>query len=135
MQRLWLAMIVVTGFMAGPLRADDAADIRGVIGHQIEAFEADDLTTAYSFASPTIRSIFPSPEIFGSMVRQGYPMIWRPAEVIYLGLRDERGQLVQRMGFRDAYGKLHLFDYEMTMGASGWQIDGVIPVREGGTAV
>lgn len=135
MRRLCMISALAAVLAANPLRADDAADIRGVIGDQIAAFEAGDLATAYSFASPGIRSIFPSPEIFGDMVRQGYPSIWRPAEVIYFGLRSEGGRMMQRMGFRDGEGKLQLFDYEMMPGATGWRIDGVIPVREGGAAV
>lgn len=135
MRQLCMTCAVVAVLAASPLRADDAADIRGVIGDQIAAFAAGDLAIAYSFASPGIRSIFPSPEIFGNMVRQGYPMIWRPAEVIYFGLRGEGGRMMQRMGFRDGEGNLHLFDYEMMPGGSGWRIDGVIPVREGGAAV
>ncbi len=135
MRKLWIVATVVAHLVAAPLRADEASDIQGVIGDQIRAFEADDLATAYSFASPGIQSIFPSPESFAAMVRQGYPMIWRPGDVIYYGLRREGGQMVQRMGFRDAAGQEHLFDYEMTPGPSGWRIDGVIPVRGGGEAV
>jgi hypothetical protein len=130
-----MAASVVSCLVAGALSADDASDIHGVIGNQLQAFEADDLATAYSFASPTIQSMYPSPETFGSMVRQGYPMIWRPAGVIYYGVRTEGGQMVQRMGFRDAAGQEHLFDYFMSPGASGWKIDGVVPVRGGGEAV
>jgi hypothetical protein len=135
MKQLWIAAVAGVFLVAGPLRADEAKDIRDVIGDQIQAFEADDLSTAYSFASPDIQSIFRTPEIFGSMVRRGYPMIWRPSEVIYYGLRSESGQMVQRMGFRDPGGQVHLFDYEMEIGPDGWRVDGVIPVREAGEAV
>ena len=135
MRTLWIVAVVVAQFVAGPLRADEAGEIQSVIASQIRAFEADDIATAYSFASPGIQSMFPSPERFAAMVRQGYPMIWRPDDVIYYGLRHDGGQVIQRMGFRDAAGREHLFDYEMTLGPSGWRIDGVIPVRGGGEAV
>lgn len=135
MRRFWSVVMLVSALLAGPLRADDASDIHAVISDQISAFAADDLPTAYSFASPTIRSIYPSPEIFGAMVKGGYPMIWRPEEVSYFGLRSEDGRQVQRMGFRDAAGQEHLFDYFMVASPSGWKIDGVIPVRGGGEAV
>lgn len=135
MRKLWIVAVVVAQFVSGPLCADEASDIQAVIGDQIRAFAADDIATAYSFASPGIRSMFPSPESFAAMVRHGYPMIWRPRDVIYYGLRREGGQVVQRMGFRDAAGQEYLFDYEMSPGPSGWRIDGVIPVRGGGEAV
>lgn len=119
----------------GAAAADDGAEIRGVIGDQIAAFEADDLGTAFGFASPTIRAIFGTPENFGRMVASGYPMIWRPGAVSYLGLREEGGRPVQRMGFRDAGGAFHLFDYLMIEGLDGWRIDGVVPVPDTGTGV
>lgn len=122
-------------FAAPPVVADEASDIRGVIEDQIAAIGASDLPAAYSFASPGIQAIFRSPEIFGGMVRQGYPMIWHPAEVVYFGLRAEDGKWLQRMGFRDAAGQMHLFDYEMIPGAGGWRIDGVFPVPDQGAAV
>lgn len=130
MRLFLLVLLLVFALGPGNARADQAEDIQGVINRQVEAFAAGDLAAAYSFAAPTIQSIFPSPEIFGRMVETGYPMIWRPAEVRYLGLRTEDGKTIQRMGFRDAAGRLHLFDYEMTEEDGVWRIAGVIPVRE-----
>ncbi len=113
--------------------ADDAtgasAAIEGVISHQIDAFRADDLATAFSFASPMIQGMFGSPENFGRMVENGYPMIWRPADVEFRDLREERGMTFQRVRVRDAAGKDFLFDYEMIEGPGGWVINGVYPVR------
>ncbi|MDW4551134.1 DUF4864 domain-containing protein [Defluviimonas sp. D31] len=111
-----------------PARGEDGAEIRGVIGAQIEAFAADDLAAAFGFASPMIRHMFQTPETFGNMVRQGYPMIWRPGAVRYLGLREEDGRMLQRMGFVDGEGRLHLFDYDMVQSRDGWRINGVHPV-------
>jgi len=70
--------------LVGPAQAQ-SDEIKAVIGNQIEAFLADDFATAFTFASPMIREIFRTPENFGSMVRNGYPMVWRPAEIRYLG--------------------------------------------------
>ncbi|MGL4279488.1 MAG: DUF4864 domain-containing protein [Albidovulum sp.] len=135
MKRVHLVGAALLSLAASVAVADEAADIRDVIGDQVTAFGAGDLPTAYSFASPDIQAIFPSPEIFGGMVQRGYPMIWQPAEVVYFGLRTEGGKRLQRMGFRDGTGVLHLFDYEMIPGAGGWRIDGVVPVRDDGAAV
>ena len=52
-----------------------------MISKQIEAFKADDFDTAFSFASPMIQRMFGSASTFGEMVQNGYPMVWRPAEV------------------------------------------------------
>lgn len=120
-----LSLMVLIGSSA---MADDGSDIRSVIGDQIAAFAADDLTRAFDFASPMIQRMFRDPETFGRMVASGYPMIWRPEAVRYLDLHEENGRLLQRMGFRDAEGQFHLFDYEMIAGPDGWRINGVYPV-------
>lgn len=135
MKLIPVAGAVVFCLAASFAGADEAGDIRDVIGDQVTAFGAGDLPTAYSFASPDIQAIFPSPEIFGGMVQRGYPMIWQPAEVVYFDLRTEGGKWLQRMGFRDGSGALHLFDYEMIPGTGGWRIDGVVPVPDQGAAV
>lgn len=50
---------------------------REVIDLQIKAFHSDDAEVAYQFASPSIKSLFPTPEAFVTMVRQGYQPIYR----------------------------------------------------------
>jgi len=100
-------------------------EIRGVIERQITAFQADDFAAAFTHASPGIKGMFGSAERFGAMVRQGYPMVHRPDEVRYLGLRTESGRQVQRVMIRDAQGRVHFLDYEMIEAEGGWQINGV----------
>ena len=110
--------------LALPARADEAA-IRNVISSQIDAFLAEDVETAFTFASPTIKRIFGSPDRFGQMVQQGYPMVWRPSDVEFLSIEDRGGRLVQNVMIRDGSGALHLLEYDMIEGAEGWKIDGV----------
>lgn len=103
----------------------DSAAIARVIGEQITAFKADDFATAFSYASPGIRGIFGTPERFGQMVRQGYPMVWRPSDVEFLDLREEGGTVIQQVRVRDSDGVPWLLDYQMVEGGGGWQINGV----------
>lgn len=123
---LWLALVP-------QVRADglDGAAIRDRISAQFEAFEAGDLPAAFAIASPGIQALFGTPQGFGVMVQRGYPMVWRPAEVRYLGLRQDQGLIWQRVMIRDQAGVLHLFDYQMVPSASGWRINGVRPVESG----
>jgi hypothetical protein len=53
-------------------RADDAAIGRDVIERQINAFLADDMSTAYSFAAPSIKRMYPDESRFFDMVKRGY---------------------------------------------------------------
>ncbi|MCX7645859.1 MAG: DUF4864 domain-containing protein [Rhodobacteraceae bacterium] len=104
-------------------------EIRGVIRSQIDAFLKDDFATAFTFASPGIQGIFVTPENFGAMVRNGYPMVWRPSEVDFGELREVAGRLWQRVIVRDAEGRIHVLDYQMVEGADGWRINGVQLLR------
>lgn len=121
----YLVFSLLAAVMIGsPARAGEAA-IRSVISSQIEAFQADDFTTAFTFASPTIRQIFKTPENFGTMVRQGYPMVWRPAEMDFLSVETIDGLLWQNVMIRDQSGGLHILEYQMIELESGWKINAV----------
>ncbi|MEQ9260381.1 MAG: DUF4864 domain-containing protein [Roseovarius sp.] len=118
-----VAAVLMTLLMAVPAKAND--EIEAVISSQIDAFLADDFETAFSFASPMIKDIFRTPERFGQMVRQGYPMVWRPAEVEFLSI-DERGsELWQNVMVRDAAGAVYILEYQMIEGENGWLINAV----------
>jgi hypothetical protein len=126
MRRIILTVIVLclTAVTAPAQIARDPA-VEATIQGQFDAFRADDLTTAFSFASPAIKRLFGTPENFGRMVQQGYPMVWRPAEVRYLELREVAGNLWQRVMITDQDGRTHVLDYQMIPTEDGWQINGV----------
>ncbi len=104
-------------------------EIESTIQRQIDAFLADDLGAAFSYASPGIKGMFGTPERFGRMVRQGYPMVWRPGTVRYLDLRRDGDRRIQRVMITDREGALHLLEYQMIPAADGWQINGVTVLR------
>ena len=123
MRRLLLILACITSLSAS---ADaQNSDIEATIGAQMEAFKADDFATAFTYASPSIQGIFQSPEVFGGMVRNGYPMVWRPADVRFLELREIGGALWQKVQVTDSGGKTHILDYQMIQLDSGWKINGV----------
>ncbi len=115
---------------AGGARGQEA-EMQSVISRQIEAFEADDLAAAFGFASPGIQRMFGSPERFGEMVREGYPMVWRPGALRFSGLEAEGGRMVQGVLVTDRSGAVFLLDYHMVEGEGGWLIDGVTLRRAG----
>ncbi len=100
-------------------------EIEATIGAQIKAFLADDFGEAFTYASPMIQGMFGNSENFGRMVRQGYPMVWRPGDVQYLELREIDGALRQKVLIRDRVGGVHLLEYEMIQTGDGWRINGV----------
>ena len=129
-----LATILMTLTLAMPVRAQQG-DIQTVIQSQLDAFLADDFVTAFTFAAPGIKSMFGTPDNFGAMVRQGYPMVWRPAEVSYLGQETRGGRIVQRVLITDTDGAVHTLEYFMIQTENGWQISGVDILRAPGAGV
>lgn len=118
--------LVLALLLALPRPASAQEDpVTAPILRQMEAFRADDFATAFGFASPTIKSLFGTPENFGAMVAQGYPMVHRPGAVTLLERRTVAGLLYQRVMVTDAAGRSHLLDYQMIETAEGWQINGV----------
>lgn len=129
--RMFICSFAVLVGLSGPVPAQtivDVPDVRETIASQFEAFQAQDPVTAFDFASPTIKRIFQTPENFGAMVRNGYPMVWDPADVTYHD-QVERGEAVwQRVQIFDKGGEEHWFAYEMVMIDGTWLINGVFPI-------
>ncbi len=129
MKPLLAAMIFVTVTGFGAFAQDTRSAVVGTIQSQLDAFQQDDFATAFTFASPTIKRLFGTPERFGQMVRNGFPMVWRPSEVQFLDFKSEGGQTSQTVLFKDANGVPIVLEYFMVQTQDGWQIDGVQPVQ------
>ena len=119
-----LYAVMVAACLALPVQAQEEP-IQQTIQSQLDAFVKDDFATAFTFASPMIKGIFGTPENFGAMVTQGYPMVHRPSAVTMLELRTVAGNLWQRVMITDEAGRTHLLDYQMIEAPEGWQINAV----------
>ena len=131
MRRIFLAAAAALA-LAAPLQADTKDEVTSVIQSQIDAFLADDFATAFTFAAPGIKQMFGSSDRFGLMVRQGYPMVWRPAEVQYLDMKNGPAGPVQQVLITDQDGASHVLEYYMIETDAGWQISGVQILRAPG---
>ena len=79
-------LLTLLGCLTGKAdQKDDAAAMRSVIQTQLDAFARNDAVKAYAQASPKIRSIFPTTELFMTMVRQGYSALIAPEVVGFFG--------------------------------------------------
>lgn len=121
------ALGVALAFGAPDRGAAQEEGVREVIASQLEAFLRDDFAAAFEFASPGIRAMFGTPENFGRMVRQGYPMVWRPGSYSFSTLEPRQGRpgLRQSVVITDASGKVFVADYHMIEVDGAWRIDGV----------
>ncbi len=124
-------MIVLLAFMsvaafAQSISETEKTEFQRIITAQISAFRADDGPTAYSFAAPVVRNIFPTPEIFMSMVKQGYPQVYRPQAFNFTeALIDPLGRPAQKMRVVGPDGKTYEALYSMEKQPDGtWRISG-----------
>ena len=85
-------------------RAEDASNVQALIRAQIEALARDDAATAYAYASPAIRQLFPQPEAFMNMVRQGYAPVYRHKSFEFGETKLSDRKTAQRVRIVDADG-------------------------------
>jgi hypothetical protein len=105
--------------------AEDQAAIEAVIIDQLSLFVARDVTGAWDHASPMIQGMFGSPENFGAMVENGYPMVWDNRNADFQELVPEGDALRQTVRVEDPEGRGWLLDYFMLETEAGWKINGV----------
>lgn len=129
MRAIWTALFIWSMTSIGAVA--DPEEMQSVIDRQLDAFQKDDFAAAMEFASPGIQRYFGTPEIFGRMVTQGYPMVWRPGAVQYLENRIEDGAHYQRVMITDQQGTTHVLEYRMLETSDGWRIGGVVILDSG----
>ena len=131
--RLWFAFLAacllatasLSATAADPLSAADAKAVRATVEAQLDALAADDAKKAFSFASPSIREMFGTPERFVEMVRSGYPAVYRPASVTFLQPLRVQGIVVIGVRLTDADGGQWLATYSLERQADkSWRISG-----------
>ena len=105
--------------------SSNETDYQKVIRSQIEAFSNDDMEAAFEFASPSIKSIFGNYIRFGSMVRQGYPMVFRQKNLTFKETKSKNSVAFQNVLIEDLSGDLHLLRYRLILLKGIWKIAGV----------
>lgn len=120
-----LALMSMAAF-AQSISETEKSEFQRIIAAQISAFRADDGPTAYSFAAPVVRNIFPTPEIFMSMVKRGYSPVYRPQSFNFTeALIDPMGRPAQKMLVVGPDGKTYEALYSMEKQPDGtWRISG-----------
>ena len=130
-----LAACMAMAVGAPALAADDvsSADARAVrvlIEAQLAAFASDDASKAFSLAAPAIQTMFVNADRFLAMVRQSYPVVYRPASVSFLQPERIDGRLIQRVQMADADGTPWMVVYELERQSDrSWRIAGCVAAR------
>ena len=106
--------------------------VRNTISSQIEAFKENNIEKAYTFAAPNIQAQFSNPEVFGMMVKNGYPIIWRPKSFKFTKFQDLGNKSIQRVLFQSYDGRLETYDYILEKYDDLWKIAGVLTINLAG---
>jgi hypothetical protein len=128
------ALLVVLSIACSPVsaRADDVATAQGVIRAQEQAFGHDDAAAAYSYAAPAVKQIFPAPDIFMSMVQNGYAPVYRHKSFEFGDSKTEGSSIAQRVHIIDANGEAWEALYTLEQQADGsYKITGCSLLKAG----
>ena len=133
--RVLLVLLAMLGFStpAGAFSDAERAAVQNAIEQQLQAFLRDDGATAYSFAAPSIKSMFPTEEIFMQMVQRGYPQVYRPRAYQFQELVEKGGHLEQTVEIVDGDGVFWSALYTLERQPDGsWKITGCYIVKKPG---
>jgi hypothetical protein len=104
MRAFVLLIACLIGLASPACAADDVAAAQAIISSQVEALGRDDAATAYAYAAPEIREMFPQAEIFMSMVRRSYAPVYRHKSFEFGEARTSDGKIAQQVHIIDADG-------------------------------
>ena len=123
-----LMMMVLSNAPAATLRAADEKAVITVVQAQLAAFAADDAQKAFSYAAPTIQKMFETAPNFLAMVRQQYPVVYRPVTTIFLKPEMQGEQVLLRVQMTDTGGRPWLAAYSLQQVNRQWRIAGCVVV-------
>ena len=119
------AFAAVTPALGKDVPAAEAQAIRVVVEAQLNAFANDDADKAFSYAAPSIQQMFGSPGNFMRMVRIGYPVVYRPASVVFLKPERLDDDVMQSVQMTDEAGQVWVAYYRMQRQTNKtWRIGG-----------
>lgn len=92
--------------LASPASAgDEVAAAQTVIRSQEQALSHDDAATAYSFAAPAIKNLFPRADSFMFMVQHSYAPVYRHRSFEFGEAQVEDDRIAQRVHIVDENGE------------------------------
>jgi hypothetical protein len=115
-------------------RAGDGTEFQRIISEQIAAFNADDGTRAFAYATPTLQNMFVTADNFMAMVRKGYQPVYRQKSYRFAEtFADAAGRPAQKVMIVDQAGKVWTAIYTFERQPDGsWRISSCVLVDPGG---
>lgn len=113
---------------AEPVMSDKSArEIKLVVQTQLKAFATDDAKRAFSLADKNIQQMFGNADQFLQMVRDTYPVVYRPASVAFFKPQLDGKAVVQRVALTDGQGNAWVAVYRLEQQENrAWRIAGCV---------
>ncbi len=105
MRALVLVAVLLLALASPACAGDDVAAAQSVIRSQEQALSHDDAATAYSYAAPAIKGLFPQADIFMFMVQHSYAPVYRHKSFEFGEAQVEGGRIAQRVHIVDESGE------------------------------
>jgi hypothetical protein len=125
------AVFILAGYLAVAPAAhaeDPLQATQTMIQSQIQAFLHNDPATAYSFAAPGIKALFPDKDAFFAMVRKSYEPVYHPGNYAFGRNKsvDDGAVVYQEVLITGTDGKDWSAIYQVTRQPDGsYKINGV----------
>lgn len=130
---LFVALQALMPAQAETLSAKDEKAVQTVVQSQLAAFAKDDADKAFSYAAPELRKTIGNSSAFMAMVKNSYPVVYRPASVAFLKPESSGDDVVQRVQMLDASGASWLAVYSLQRQKDKtWRISGCALVENKG---
>jgi hypothetical protein len=98
---------------------------KNIVDMQIKAFLTKDHDTAYGFAAPVIKRMYPDSSSFAAMVKRGYPAIYEPSTYSFGRATERDGQHYLEVQLTDKKGGNWVALYTLGDFSGEWRITGV----------
>ena len=126
----FLALQTLMPVHAEALSAKDEKAVQTVVQNQLAAFASGNADKAFSYAAPDLRKSIGSSAAFMAMVKNSYPVVYRPASVVFLKAEGSGDEMVQKVQMLDASGTPYLAVYSLQRQKDKtWRISGCAVVE------
>jgi hypothetical protein len=106
--------------------------VQSVVEQQLNALASDDAARAFALADPGLRTQFGNAEAFLATVREKYPMLVRPASVLFLKPETDGTIAMQKVRITDDSGAAWSLTYLLNRQQDDqWRISGCVVTAEG----
>ena len=130
---IFVALQTLIPVHARALSAKDEKAVQAVVQSQLAAFARDDADKAFSYAAPELRKTIGNASAFMAMVKNSYPVVYRPASVAFLKAEGSGDDVVQKVQMLDASGSSYLAVYSLKRQKDNtWRIGGCTVVENKG---